>query len=401
MIGVARLLLGWLALAAAGQVAAEAPPQTEADGYTRYELLAPGSGKFRILYEVTATTPGATDYFNPIRAGSIATDERVTDRATGKALQWEVVDGAVARAGGVRRAEPGMQFIRVKLARPVPAEGGEARLLIDKTYADPKSYFVEGDTIVFDRSLGVKRNSVLLPLGYELVSSNYPAQVLREEDGRILISFWNVTPAPAPLRIKARPAPSRAPAAATTGAERARQNREIIYYLNQPETHSFALTHDYTESRPGTSTYVNIVRAGSTVSNPSAKNLDTGESLKWEMLRGPAVKRAAPDAADVGPDTEAVVFHFRAPAAGESVRLRIAETYTDAARYRLLADGSLLWERSLGRPSNAVVLPTGWMLSGCNIPCTVEEMPDGRIRLDFLNPRPDELAVRILARRRK
>ena len=29
--------------------------QTEADTYTRYELLEPGSGKFKIYYEVTAT----------------------------------------------------------------------------------------------------------------------------------------------------------------------------------------------------------------------------------------------------------------------------------------------------------------------------------------------------------
>lgn len=41
--------------------------QTDSDAYTRYELLAPGSAKFRIIYEVTATTPGATYYFNPIR----------------------------------------------------------------------------------------------------------------------------------------------------------------------------------------------------------------------------------------------------------------------------------------------------------------------------------------------
>ena len=55
---------------------AQAPAaQTDADHYTRYELLSPGSAKFRIIYEVTATTAGATKYFNPIRRGSIATDD--------------------------------------------------------------------------------------------------------------------------------------------------------------------------------------------------------------------------------------------------------------------------------------------------------------------------------------
>ena len=58
------------------------PRQTEGDAYTRYELLAPGSAKFLIIYEVTATTPGATYFYNPIRKGSVATDESVVDRST-------------------------------------------------------------------------------------------------------------------------------------------------------------------------------------------------------------------------------------------------------------------------------------------------------------------------------
>lgn len=374
------------------------PEQTEADGYTRYELLDPATSKFRILYEVTATTPGATAYFNPIRPGSVATDERVTDRATGRPLAWQVVGGAVAAAGGVAGAKPADQYIRVTLARPVPPNGGGARLLIDKTYADPKSYFRQGETVVFDRSLGVKRNAVVLPRGYELLTSNYPAQVLQEADGRILVSFWNATPAPAPLRITARPAAGIA-APKSVVDERARQSREIVYDLQAPETHSFALYHDYTEDRPGTSTYVNVVRAGSTVSAPSARDLDTGESLRWNIVRGDAVRKTAPEATDIGPDSQAVVFRFAPVSAGRSVRLRISETYTDPASYRLQPDGSLLWERTLGRPANAVILPAGWVLTGSTMPATVTRTPEGRARLDFINPRPGDLAVRIVAQR--
>src|SRR5665811_1424408 len=90
-------------LIAAGQTpGTQQARQTEGDAYTRYELLAPGSAKFRIIYEVTATTPGATYYFNPIRKGSVATDESVLDRATGKPLVFDVVGVNEARAGGVR-----------------------------------------------------------------------------------------------------------------------------------------------------------------------------------------------------------------------------------------------------------------------------------------------------------
>ena len=42
-----------------------AATQSETDEYTRYELLAPDSGKFRITYEVTATTAGAEDVLQP------------------------------------------------------------------------------------------------------------------------------------------------------------------------------------------------------------------------------------------------------------------------------------------------------------------------------------------------
>ena len=340
-----------LAMAAPLQAQPAAPaPQSETDAYTRYELLAPDSHKFRIVYEITASTPGATAYFNPIRPGSIATDESVTDRATGKPLEFGVVPGDVAKAGGVRSAAPDGQYIQVKLARPVAADGGEGRVLIDKTYADAKSYYREGDVIVFDRPLGNKRNSVILPAGYELVSCNYPAQVLQEADGRIKIAFWNNTPAEAPLLIKARPSPGLKAAETSLAAslvERAYQSREIVYFLQPPATHSFDLYHDYTETRPGVDIYVNIVRAGSSASKPSARNLDTGAALRWEMLKGDAILKVSPSEKDVTADTEAVVFHFDPVKAGESARLRFFETYTDPERYGAVGD-ELVWHRSFG-----------------------------------------------------
>jgi len=385
-----------------------APPrQTDADAYTRYELLAPGSAKFRIVYDVTATTTGATYYFNPIRAGSIATDEHVTDRATGKPLVFDVVGAAVARAGGVRVSDSSQQYIRVTLARPVPANGGEARVLIDKTYEDARSYFTDGTTLVFNRPLGIKRNAVVLPKGYELESCNYPSQILQESDGRIAISFWNGTPAEAPLVLRARPVASLAtsPSAVRSSMqsrldERAKQSREIVYFLQQPETHAFDLYHDYTESRAGTDHYINVVRAGSRVSNPSARNLDTGESLRLDVLKGAAITAARLDVGEpVTPNTEIVVFRFAPVAPGATTRLRMSETYTDSARYRLTND-ELVWDRGFGRPANAVVLPSGWVLTNSAIPATVSTMPDGRVRLDFINPRPDDIAVLITARRR-
>ncbi len=405
---VARAVLAAAVVAATALVSRVAAaqgasaPQTEADAYTRYELLAPGSARFRILYEVTATTPGARYYFNPIRKGSVASDESVFDRATGRPLTFDVVGSAVARAGGVRNNDTSQTYIRVTLARPVPADGGEARVLIVKTYEDAASYFARGDTIVFTRPLGIKRNAVVLPRGYELVSSSFPAQVLREADGRIGISFWNNTPSEAAVTLRATPVPGLSAGVSSVARrldERAHQNREIVYFLQQPETHAFDLYHDYTESRAGTSTYVNEVRAGSAVSNPRARNLDTGDDLAHEVLTGDAITRAGIHMANITPQSEAVVFRFPPVQQGESIRIRMYETYTDSARYTLVGN-ELVWDRSFGRPSNAVVLPEGWVLTNSSIPAAVSTMRDGRVRLDFVNPRPDDIAVLITAVRR-
>jgi hypothetical protein len=185
--------------------------------------------------------------------------------------------------------------------------------------------------------------------------------------------------------------------------ERARQDREIVYLLREPETHAFDLFHDFTETREGTDKYLNVVRPGSTVSNPSARILDTGETLKPEVLKGTAITAAGLDIGEgepVRPESEVVVIRFPALPLGGSLRLRISETYTDSARYRLEGD-ELVWDRSFGRPRNAVVLPAGWMVTASSIPATISETDDGRIRLDFVNPRPDEIAVLIKARRRQ
>src|SRR6266571_171743 len=137
--------------------------QTEADEYTRYELLAPDTASFKILYEVSATTPGAKVFFNPIRKGSAASDEAVYDSMTGEPLHFEVVSGAEARKDPLMAdAEADGSYIKIQLSRAVPPEG-RGRLLIVKTYKDAKSYYREGDAIVFNRGLGIKRNSVVLP----------------------------------------------------------------------------------------------------------------------------------------------------------------------------------------------------------------------------------------------
>jgi hypothetical protein len=175
------------------------------DTYTRYELLAPETHQFRIYYEVTETRLGARFHFNAIREGSQASDERIIDAATGKPLKFEIVTGAQAKIDSPdENFNPAARYIKVHLARAVPA-GGEYRLVIYKTYKDDKSYYQEGDLIVFKRSLSIPRNSVALPAGYEIVSSSVAAQVIAQSDGRLKLAFVNAgSGGPLEVTIKAR-----------------------------------------------------------------------------------------------------------------------------------------------------------------------------------------------------
>lgn len=404
-----------------GATSAAAPSkQTEADEYTRYELLAPGSASFKILYEVSAATAGAKVFYNPIRKGSVASEEAVFDAMTGEPLRFEVVSSVEARKDPLMAdADADGNYIKIQLARAVPPEG-RGRLLIVKTYKDAKSYYREGDAIVFNRGLGIKRNSVVLPAGYELIGCNVPSQVLAEADGRIGISFMNAGPGEAALVVRAKLGaqtdPSAAPRAPTEArsweapfpgeterqrlSQRAHQDRDIVYFLQQPEAHAFSLYHDYTESRPGVDKYLNVVREGSTVSEPSAYVLDTGEKLPTRLMTGAELTAAKIEVEEpVKPVTQIVVIPFPAVKKGQSMRLRISETYTAPASYRLEGD-ELVFDRSLGRSRNAVVLPEGWYLTASAIPATVTQLPDGRIRLDFWNGRPDSVDVLVKAKRR-
>jgi hypothetical protein len=83
-------------------------------------------------------------------------------------------------------------------------QGAETRIRIFKTYTDPPSYYESGDGFVFDRPLGIKRNVVVLPKGYELVGSASPAMVSTDADGRIRLSFLNDRNDQLPVRIVGR-----------------------------------------------------------------------------------------------------------------------------------------------------------------------------------------------------
>jgi hypothetical protein len=179
-----------------------------ADEFTLYELLPPETHQFAITYDVTTAHEGAQFFFNPIRPGSTASKERVIERSTGKELKFEVVNGKEAKTTGLVPAQTkdDAQFIKVYLPAPVP-KNGETRLRIFKTYTDAPSYYIKDGLLIFDRPLGIKRNVVVLPAGWELVGCASPAIVSTDPDGRIRVSFVNDRDDQLPVKIMARRLP--------------------------------------------------------------------------------------------------------------------------------------------------------------------------------------------------
>ena len=378
--------------------------QTRTDEYTRYELQLPATSAVKITYEVSATTEGARTFTDDIAKGARVSGVAVQDMMTGEPLKFVVSPGSIT----------------VTLARSVPARG-QGRVRIEKTVTDAKAYARTEDAATLTVPLGAGRHDIVLPEGYELTGCNIPVRVLAEHDGRTKLDLMNVAPGNATMVVKIRAGaltgdaakpkpltasrswealPAQGPTERQRLAERAHLDRDIVYFLQEPSTNAFSLYHDYTESRPGVDKYINIVRAGSKSSNPSTYILDTGQELKHEILKGAEITAKNIDIGEpVKPDTEIVVSYFEPVKPGQSVRLRLSETYTAPESYRLDGD-DLVFERSLGRTRNSVVLPAGWYLTASSIPAVVSETPDGRIRLDFVNNRPDSLDVYVKGRKR-
>ncbi len=182
---------------------------------------------------------------------------------------------------------------------------------------------------------------------------------------------------------------------------RAEQSLEIRYWLLDPDTHQFRISHDFTIDRAGQKYVHSFVRKGSVVA-PDAKmtSLDTGKQLKTYTVKGKEVNALGYYPTPTEPDSVVVQGDLeQAIGEGLSTRVRVEETYTDPVGYAVKG-GELLWERTLGRPFNQVTLPPGWMLTGVNTPAIISVDDQGRGVLRFTNIRNDQLAVKITAKRR-
>src|SRR4029450_4451886 len=164
------------------------------DAYTEYAILEPGSQQFRIRFLPEETRAGATELVNATRGGSEGSGVEVYDPRTGKPLKFTYEQQA---------NDPESHAIRATLPIPVP-EGGIGRVLIYKTYTDARPHMMNGERIVWVRSLSGYRLGVLLPKGFAFISSNVAAQLSTTADGRLKLAFANPSGQSNPVTIHAR-----------------------------------------------------------------------------------------------------------------------------------------------------------------------------------------------------
>jgi len=192
-----------------------------------------------------------------------------------------------------------------------------------------------------------------------------------------------------------------APLAVFAQFHRAEQDREISYWLLDPPTHQFLISHDLTVTRAGQKSVHSFVRAGSDVA-PDSKmyDLDTGVQLKTSLVTGKSVNELGYYPTPVAPDSVVVQGDLDRPIGeGQSIRIRVVETYTDPVGFTMDKD-ELVWKRTLGRPVNRVSLPAGWMLTSVNVPAVITLDSEGRVTMRFTNTRNGNLDITIRARRR-
>jgi hypothetical protein len=182
---------------------------------------------------------------------------------------------------------------------------------------------------------------------------------------------------------------------------RAEQDREIKYWLLAPETHQFKISHDFNVYRVGQASVHSFVRKGSDVA-PDSKmfNLDTGEALLTHLVTGKDVNALKYYPTRTDPESVVVQGDLPHPIEeGQSVRIRVEETYTDPVGYTV-RENELVWNRTVDRPVNYVTLPAGWKLNSVNVPAVISLDSEGRVVLRMTNIRNDSLAVGIKARKR-
>jgi hypothetical protein len=269
---------------------------------------------------------------NATRGGSEGSGVEVYDPRTGKPLKF-----TYQQEGN----DPENHAIHATLPIPVP-EGGIGRVLIYKTYKDPRTYMMHGDDIVWVRSLSGYRLGVLLPKGFAFISSNVAAQLTTAGDGRLKLMFANPSGQSNPVTIHAR---------RTTATFPPRHDPDMffddiktLYDLDAPDTGRIRVDQIYSDYRKGAAAKLDAL-AYLPLQDMKAIDLDTAKPLVTTK------------------EGSATVAKLELPIVDDKQSAHIKLTgFVKDGSYKVV-NGDLGFERTLHGLRNTVLLPAGWEVS--------------------------------------
>ncbi len=324
------------------------------DAYTEYALLEPGSESFRIRYLTEERRAGATELVNATRGGSEGSDVEVYDPRTGKPAKFTY---------GPAPNDPETHEIRATLPIPVP-EGGIGRVLIYKTYKDPRTYMMDGKNIVWVRSLAGYRLGVVLPKGYAFSSSNVATQMTTTADGRLKLAFANPSGQTNFLTINAHP--TTATFTPSPFDDMFFDDIKTLYDLDEPAAGRFSVDQIYSDGRKG-----------------EKARLDSLGYLALEDLKVVDLDTAKP--LTVSKEGGAAFAKLDVPITDERQSAHLKITGTIAKSGYQLSNNELVFQRTLKGLRNTIVLPKGWDVSSVSQSATIGTDRNGRVFVALVN----------------
>jgi hypothetical protein len=332
------------------------PPLTRLftqDAYTEYEILKPGSEEFRIKFLPEESKVGATELVNATRGGSEGSGVEVYDPRTGKPLTF-----TYQQEGN----DPDNHAIHAKLPIPVP-QGGVGRVLIYKTYKDPRTYMMHGEDVVWVRSLSGYRLGVVLPKGFAFISSNVAAQLTTNAGGQLKLAFANPSGQSNPVTIHARKTTATFPPRSDT--DMFFDDVKTLYDLEAPEAGRVKVEQIYSDYRKGARAQLDTL-GQLPLQDLKVIDLDTGKAF-------PTAK-----------DGAATFVKLDVPIVDDkqSAHIKITGGFRDPG-YKLAGE-ELLFDRTLYGLRNTIILPAGWEISALSQSGTIGTY-EGRTFVALIN----------------
>ena len=332
------------------------PPLTRLftqDAYTEYEILKPGSEEFRIKFLPEETRVGATELLNATRGGSEGSGVEVYDPRTGKPLTF-----TYQQEGN----DPDNHAIHAKLPIPVP-QGGVGRVLIYKTYKDPRTYMMHGEDVVWVRSLSGYRLGVVLPKGFAFISSNVAAQLTTNAGGQLKLAFANPSGQSNPVTIHARKTTATFPP--RTDTDMFFDDVKTLYDLEAPEAGRVKVEQTYSDYRKGARAQLDTL-GQLPLQDVKVIDLDTGKAFP-----------TAKDGASTFVKLDVPIVDDK-----QSAHIKITGGFRDPG-YKLAGE-ELLFDRTLYGLRNTIILPAGWEISALSQSGTIGTY-EGRTFVALIN----------------